>query len=279
MLRIKLTALGLAAGWLFAGSATAQEKEPEAYGIFANQEQYHQFMGSVKTIAREDPEMQAMVGLINDIALGHELGTTSRQYKMADSTMGLLSRPDVRKDIEMIDDQYRRLKDLASDLQGQAGDKLRALNYRDPEQLLDAVKNIRRDAQRQLEGLLLPHQLLRLRQIRTRSQLQRQSLIEWLTRDPVKSELSLSDQQAAQLREDAEKIDQELAVEISKLREAARQKLLQRLSPTQQSQVEELLGDDFSFVAGQPEAVLGGKREGAKAKRDGTAVQKASKGK
>ena len=109
------------------------------------------------------------------------------------------------------------------------------------------LREIREQSTGDLEGVLLPHQLERLRQIGMRSRLRYRSLVDVLTSDPVKTEIGLSDEQAANLRKSEQKIQEELEEQIAELRDKARKKLLSNLNRTQQEQVEQMMGPEFAF--------------------------------
>ena len=109
------------------------------------------------------------------------------------------------------------------------------------------LREIGQQAANDLEDVLLPHQLERLRQIGLRSRLRYHSLVDVLTSDPVKSEIGLSNDQAASLRKSEREIRDELEKQIAELREKARKKLLSNLSRSQQEQVEQMMGPEFAF--------------------------------
>ena len=98
-----------------------------------------------------------------------------------------------------------------------------------------------------LQATLLPHQMDRLRQIAAQSQLRRRNLVEILTSEPMKSRLEITDNQADELKDAEQEIREDLEKQIAKLREQARERLLSKLKPGQQKQVEEIFGEAFEF--------------------------------
>ena len=230
----------------------AQKGDGGPVGIFDSQAQYSEFMGGVKQAAYGEggsPELQAMVPMLNDIALNKPVGWTASEYGTESSTLGMLADADVRSDLEMLDDQYRQLQDLNAEIQKRAAEQIRSLDFSDRENLVSQIKSIRESAVNDLNGVLLPHQIERLKQIRMQSILRRRSLIEVITSDPVKSELEITDDQSSDLKAKEKEIEEELQREIAELREKARKKLLSSLRPTQQEAVEKMIGDAYEFKA------------------------------
>ena len=242
-------ACSLVCALLFCDQATAQ-KEEGPVGIFNSQSEYHEFMGGVKQAAYGEggsPELQAMVPLLNDIALNKPVGWTAAEYGTDGSTLGMLADSDVRSELEMQDDQYEELQDLNAQIQKRAAEQIRGLDFSDSENLVSQIKSIRDSAIDDLNGVLLPHQVERLKQLRMQSLLRRKSVVEILTSDPVKTNLEITDDQSDDLKKKEKEIEEELQREIAKLREKAREKLLGSLRPTQKEAVEKMFGDTYKF--------------------------------
>ncbi len=219
-------------------------------GIFTSRGEYNTFMGGVKQAAYGEggsPELQAMVPMLNDIALNKPVGWTATEYGVEGSTLGLLADSDIRSDLEMLDDQYQQLMELNAEIQKRAAEQVRGLDFSDRENLVSQIRSIRQRAANDLNGVLLPHQIERLKQIRMQSRLRRRSLVDVLTSDPVKTKLEITDDQSTDLKTKEKEIEEELQREIAKLREKAREKLLSSLRPTQKEAVEKMLGDSYEF--------------------------------
>lgn len=236
--------------------------EASQAGLFQSKSEYAEFMGNLKRTAQSDPELAAMIPLINDVVLGDPIGTTGREYKGTASSLGLLERPKVREELEMVDDQYKELQRLTSSIQSKAAVEIRNMDFSKVTNVATRIRGIQNSMKQDIEDLLLPHQLKRLKQLQNRSQLQRQSIARLLTSDPVKSELEISDEQSEELLEAEEDIEAELEKEIEQLREKAREKLLSKLKASQRQKAEELLGEDFDFS--QPKEEKSKKKDGNK---------------
>ncbi len=233
-----------------------------ANGIFDSSEEYGQFMGAAKRASVDNPELQVLIPLINDIAQGRPIGSTAQQYGVAGSELGLLSDPRIRADIEMVDDQYHQLRDRQSEIQKRLAGQLRAIDFSDSENVAGEIAKIRADAEKEMNDVLLPHQVKRLRQIRMQSLLRRRSLVDVLTSNPIKADLEITDSQSEELREYEQEVQRDLRREIAKLQEKSRDRLLARLKPSQKAQARELIGDAYVFT--EPAA---GKSTAEKARR------------
>ncbi|MDC0294807.1 hypothetical protein OAK98_05355, partial [Mariniblastus sp.] len=100
-----------------------------------------------------------------------------------------------------VDDQYREFQDRQRALQKEMANQLRQIDFTDTENLPSQIKEIRDSAEREMNELLLPHQVKRLRQLRMQSLLQRRDLVQVLTADPIKSDLKITDEQSQELRD------------------------------------------------------------------------------
>jgi hypothetical protein len=227
----------------------AQEKS-RTVGIFQSPEEYDQFMTQAKQIAygpEGNRELRAMIPMINDIVLQQPIGATANQYDTEASTLGLLADENIRADLEMVDDQYRELQVVSEQIRNRSAEQLRLLDFTNTAELAQRIRDIREQARKELDSLLLPHQLERLQQIRMQSQLRRRSLVDLLISNPLRSELDISQQQVTELRDAEQEIEKEVQREIQQIRARAREKLLSKLSNKQRTKVKTLIGDDFEF--------------------------------
>ncbi|MEL7500481.1 MAG: hypothetical protein AAFN77_23005 [Planctomycetota bacterium] len=233
----------------------AKEADDGPTGIFSSRTEYYQFIGGAKQAAYGpdgSAELREMIPLLNDIVLNQPIGKTANDYSSASrTTLGLLADPKVRDEIEMVDQQYDQLQDLNRKLQERMANQVRQLDFSDTTGLVEQIKSMRQRSQDELESVLLPHQLERLQQLAMRSLLRRQSLVQVITNDPIKSDLDISDEQTEQLRDAEAEIKEELQKKIMKLQEEARQELIGRLRPEQQSRVKKMIGDTFEFPEAQ----------------------------
>lgn len=228
-----------------------KDEDDGPVGIFNSRSEYYQFMGSAKGLAYGDqgtPELRAMIPMLNDLALNQPIGSTAGQYNAGGTTMGLLADSAVRADIEMVDDQYDRLKEVSREIQSRSAERLRSMDFTDRDQVIEQVRSLQERAKSDLDAVLLPHQVTRLRQIQMQQQLRRKSLVQVLTSDPIKGDLEITESQSKELQIAADEINKELAKQIEALRVKARNKLLSTLEPEQEKEAKELFGDPFDFA-------------------------------
>jgi hypothetical protein len=285
----------IASLWAIDVGAQEPDQLAKPVGVFDSQTEYRQFMGGVKRLAYGEngsPELQAMIPMLNDLALDRPVGSTASQYRIAGGTLGLLSDAAVREDIEMLNEQYQQLQQSSRDIQKRTAESLRNLDLTDHDNFVKQIRAIKSQAKNEIDAVLLPRQVQRLKQIQTQSLLRGQTLVDLLTREPIKSNLVISDQQASQLRDEERRIERELQQEIAKLRVKARERLIGRLNPRQQAEVKELIGDAFEFsepemqdrqktAAGKTAAgkTAAGKRAGARKAKQGWKKPKPKKDK
>ena len=91
--------------------------------------------------------------------------------------------------------------------------------------------------EKKLDGILLPHQLERLKQIDLQSKI-RQRGARALTGGDVAEALNLSDDQREKLEKRAAEVQEELQTKIRELQADARKKMIDVLTPDQQAQLQ-----------------------------------------
>ena len=258
-----------AASLLFNLQVTAQKEDTSggSFGIFNSQGEYRQFMGSLKRAAygpEGSKELQAMVPMLNDIALNKPIGSTAGKFKAGSSTFGMLSNEKVRDEIEMIDQQYQELQQANARIQKRVAEEIRGLDFSRPTTMTTRIRGIRNRAQKELEELLLPHQVERLRQLHNRSRLRSQGLVDLLTEAPIREELEISSDQEEELRKEEAKLEAELQEKIRQLRKEAREQLLGKLKPGQEKKAKQLLGEEFDFGKQETKGSGSGKKRPGK---------------
>ena len=221
------------------------QDKPTEFGIFASQREYFDFMGSFKSIAAENPELQPMIPLVNDIVLQRPIGWSQQKYGGVASRMGLLADKQIRQELELVDEQYERLQTANRQVESRMAQRLQKLDFKnmDPQAIRDAIEKVQVTANSELDQVLLPHQLKRLRQLLLQRQLQFRRLVELLINAPLKEQLQIDDRQSEDLLEADREIQQELEKKIAELRREAHDKLIRKLKPDQQKKFRDLMGE------------------------------------
>ncbi|MCP4080118.1 MAG: hypothetical protein GY819_15610 [Planctomycetaceae bacterium] len=250
--KIKLTLVLLLFGFATSTQAFGQKNESAngPVGIFSTGAEYDEFMGNAKQLAygpNGDPELRAMIPMLNDIALNRPLGWTNQRYGGQGGELDLLSNEKVRSELEMVDEQYEDLQRMNESVQKRVAEQIRGLDFSDRENLTAQIKRIRDEANKDLNSVLLPHQLERLQQLRSQTLLRNRSIVDVITSEPLKTDLKITDEQTTELKETEKEIEEELEREIAKLRKESREKLLGKLKRSQREEVKELFGETFDF--------------------------------
>jgi len=172
------------------------------------------------------------------------------------SSLELLRRDDVKKELELLDDQVKQIEALSEKTRNSLRDAfsgLRDLSREERtkrfENLGETLRNRNKEIEKEVNSkILLPHQSKRLAQIRFQRQLSRSRNTGAFTSTTVVEALGISEQQLEKLKELQSQTDQELRAQIAKLREQARQKMLNELTPQQRTKYKNLIGDPFEFT-------------------------------
>lgn len=172
-------------------------------------------------------------------------------------SLNLLRRQDVRKELELLDDQIRELESYGRQVQVRMQERFRQqmqeLRDAEPEQRMQSIretaKKLNTEIKEHVAQVLLPHQVQRLEQIERQQRMQGAGLAAWVG---VAAELDISEQQRQQLRTKAVAIEQEMRRKFAELRRQAQDELLSVLTPEQQTEFRALMGKPFEFAP--PEA-------------------------
>jgi vacuolar-type H+-ATPase subunit I/STV1 len=171
----------------------------------------------------------------------------------------LLLRPDVRKELELLDDQVKQLEQAGERLRGQMRERFREAMESSQdmsretrgEKIREIVQEVGAEIEDRIGEILLPPQLQRLRQLELQMRL-RGGLVRALTSEQVADELEITEDQQARLRTKAQQVEEELREKIAELRKQAQDELLQVLTPEQRAEWRERIGDPFEFQRMEP---------------------------
>jgi len=157
--------------------------------------------------------------------------------------MMLLNDENVQKDLELLDSQKEKL----ADLRDRIGEEMRALfQGGGGGDARDRIREKMEGFQKEVDGILLPHQRDRLKQIGVQSRLRFGS-----TSNAIADALELSDDDKKKLADKDKELTAEMNKEIAKIREKYRDKLLDVLGPEQKAKWKQLVGNPIEFAAPQ----------------------------
>lgn len=168
--------------------------------------------------------------------------------------LDLVRRTDVRKELELLDEQVQKLDKLE---QGR-GERMRqtfsGLEDVPREQRFEKMRELMRKEQQQTEKdigqILLPHQMKRLKQleVQNRSRGGGQALLSERTGE----ELGLTTEQKESLRKKAAELEEQIRKKLTEMRKQAQDEMLQLLTPAQRAKWKEMVGDPFEFQRQEP---------------------------
>lgn len=176
-----------------------------------------------------------------------------------------LANDQMVNELDMLPDQKEKLDKLRSEVQTKTTDAYKSINFNDlkPEErtgkYYEVINKIGDDTAKEVEKILLPHQIKRLKQIMTQTKLQQLGYgggAAVLGGDELAKELGITDEQREELRKKEEEVRQELQKKTQefykKLQEESREKIFSVLTPAQRKKLDELMGEKFEWKYQQP---------------------------
>lgn len=195
------------------------------------------------------------------------------QYPSTNWNFYLLSQlqynPELAKQLELSDGQQEKLKTAAKEMQTEQAEMMKKYQEafksgNQQEAQAEYMKHMNDYQSRFVEktnDILLDHQMNRLKQISRQQQATYSR--SWspatysYTQDTLElplqlaKELELSDEEVAKLKEEIEKSRKEIAEEIQRLQDKAKDRVLGKLSAKKREQLKELIGEPYDFQAAQ----------------------------
>lgn len=171
--------------------------------------------------------------------------------------MGLISRDEVQQELQLVDEQKDKVRGITDEMRNKVRDQMRDVftqmrDLSDDErrakfgEIRTKMESLQADTEKELDKVLLPHQLERLRQIDLQTKVQQRGASA-LTGGDVAKALNLTDEQRDKLEKRAAEVQEELQTKIKQLQADARKKMLDVLTPDQQAQLEKMMGQQFDL--------------------------------
>ncbi len=165
---------------------------------------------------------------------------------------GVLMREEVRKELELVDEQVADLQKLGEGRRERMGEMFAGLrDIEDREERGQKFRELMEKAQAELDEeigkILLPHQMKRAKQLAFQQRLRGGAGRALTGGGSLAEELGISEEQQEKLREANERLEQELRQKVAELRNEAQEELLKLLTPKQQAKFKELVGEPFEF--------------------------------
>lgn len=163
----------------------------------------------------------------------------------------LLNNPGVQKDLELIDDQLERIKAINKDFGKKMAEQIKAMRGENGQMDLanigsisSLIKELKDQQKKEIEGLLLPQQQERLKQVGLQMRLKNRGTASTLTGQLAK-ELNLTGDQVKRIKKRQDELKKELEEKIAKLKEESRKSLLEELTNEQRKKYDAMIGDRF----------------------------------
>jgi hypothetical protein len=192
------------------------------------------------------------------------------QYRIggASQTIHWLRNPQVQKEIELVDEQAKKIEALRKEFyeeSRQMYSKLKGVDrakYHEKQQEL--YKALAEKTDRRLKEILLPQQIDRLNQIQMQMQLRTYGNVSPLFGGDLLKELGITEDQQKKMQEAQVTANKEMQEKIRKFYEQARkertEKVLDVLSKEQRTKLKKMLGADFEWKTNAA-AAQGGERD------------------
>lgn len=178
--------------------------------------------------------------------------------RLTNNILTLLADENVRRELELVDDQISELDEIQDSANQATRDVFSEMQDLPREDRREAFGNIREkiaerltEFEEEIEDVLLPHQMTRLRQLKYRTPNNRRggqnNSFGALGNEELLDELGLSDDQKEELEEAMEEAREELAEKQKKWAQDAEEEVLKVLTKKQRDKYRELVGEPFEF--------------------------------
>jgi hypothetical protein len=186
------------------------------------------------------------------------------------TSLDLLRSEEVRKELEVSDDQWDEINALADEMGQEQRDYFMGLREKmqglsDEErremfgQLQKDVGELRTRYDDMANEKLLPVQIDRLKQLVVQRQAARNGGLEGGTLPEALIEAAgVTEEQLEELKEKAKEVMEDLRVKVAKLKASAAKEVLSVLDADQVAKIEEMMGESFTFQQNQQRGGWGG---------------------
>jgi|688.fasta_scaffold215822_2 DNA-binding Xre family transcriptional regulator len=248
--------LALCSALILSAPVLAQEQPPPPEGAAT------QKMGiAISASQGEGGEMQIMSfssddGVGNVFSAPMMIGGEGMLLPGMMDQFGLLSQDSIQEELDFVGEQRDQYKKLQQDYNSRIREKMESMNKGgfDPEKAKnfgEEIRVLKEQQARDIEDLLLPHQINRLKQIQLQQRMKAMGL-NALNDKKLAEELGMTEEQLEKLKERAKELSSELQKKIQELREETQQTLLKELSKDQREKLQEMTGSKFDMPAPKP---------------------------
>jgi len=166
----------------------------------------------------------------------------------------MLQSEEVRKELEIVEDQQKELDKLRDEMRDQMREMFSGMRDvpRDQrrerfEQMREKMRTAAQEMEKKVNAVLLPNQIERLNQLELQMQMRFRGTEGALASDAVVKALGITEEQKKRMQEVAAEAQREMQEAMQKAREEARQKILAVLTPQQQETLKKMVGEQFEM--------------------------------
>ena len=163
----------------------------------------------------------------------------------------MINNPSVQKDLELVGDQLKRVQEMqkehSDEMRKQLGDlrKGGSIDLGNVQNVKEIIDSLRQRQKEELQQLLLPHQIQRLRQVALQTHMKQAGTAGALANSEVAEQLGLDEDQIKSLQEKSKELREQMQKDIQALQEKMKASLIAELTPQQQAKLKELMGDKY----------------------------------
>ena len=191
-----------------------------------------------------------VMSMSGDALAGDTLFMSPMMLNSSGDSFGLLSNPSVQKDLELVEDQLDRIRQVNNDFSKQIKDKMGLFKGGDgftmdkAKDISEVIQNLKQEQQEEINNILLPHQQDRLKQVALQMQMKGMGTASTLTRK-LAEKLGLSEEQIEELKKKNKELQEEIKRKTAELKAKANDSLLEVLTSEQREMLEDMTGKKF----------------------------------
>jgi hypothetical protein len=235
------------AGWLPAALATslmAQEEVVENPPVVAQ--------SMILSATSSDGDAMPQIQVLSTMDGGGAAMFVADGMVASPDIFSLAGNPGVQKEIELVDEQLQQIRTINEEFSKKISEQVKELtsggmNPEKGKDLSKLIQELNEQKKAKMEGVLLPHQFDRLRQISLQMQMKNSGEAATLASEQVAEALGLTDEQKERLEKRSEDLKKELEEKIAKLKDKAREDLLSELTRDQRKKLDEMTGNKFDL--------------------------------
>jgi Spy/CpxP family protein refolding chaperone len=169
---------------------------------------------------------------------------------VSENSVGWLSDDNILDELDIVDEQREQLKKIRDEEMRKRTEFFNTIRGMAPSKMGEFVREfgtmLKADVDKQVQQVLLPHQVKRLEQIRLQTNMRGMGT-RALEAEVLVKALGITEEQKKLMREKEKEVQQELKQKLEQLRKEAQSEVLSVLTDAQREKLTGLLGEDYEF--------------------------------